>query len=169
MTRQEALIIARAKRSEKVGTLQHRFWSKVNIRASDECWLWNAAVRRKDEGYGAFWLDGRHQPASKVAWMLDTGLNVPNGMVICHRCDNPSCCNPSHLFLGTNDDNNADRVAKGRQCRGEKAVNAVLTDDLVIRLRKRASELGNICAAAREMGINQYTAWDAVKRRWRHL
>lgn len=168
MTRVEAAVLARAAKAAKAPPLAERFWSKVRRGSPGECWAWTAAVRRKNEGYGAFYLDGRHQPASRVAWILSYGP-VPAGLVVCHRCDNPPCCNPAHLFVGAPKDNDADRVAKGRQCRGSQQKYAVLTEELVICLRARAKELGNIRAAARELGINHHTAWDACKRRWRHV
>lgn len=148
-------------------TSSERFWIKVDRRSPAECWPWLAAVRRKDEGYGAFWLDRRHQPASRVAWVFTHGEILP-GLVVCHQCDNPGCCNPAHMFLGTPRDNDADRVAKGRQSRGSKAGKAVLTEALVLELRAMAEEIG-VSAAARRMGINRATANDACTRRWRHL
>jgi len=99
--------------------LEERFWSKVDIRNPFECWPWLAAVRRKDEGYGAFWINGHHQPASRIAYSL-IFHNVPINLQVCHHCDNPSCCNPEHLFLGTNIDNVQDRDKKGRGASGEK-------------------------------------------------
>lgn len=167
MTRQEAAAIARAKKAANAPSLADRFWSKVSRGPYAECWPWMASVRRKDEGYGAFWLEGKHQPASRVAWMLTNGP-IADGLVVCHRCDNPPCCNPAHLFLGTAKDNDADRVAKGRQVKGSKQPNAVLTEEVVLRLRALAAEVG-IAEAARRMGINRATAQDACTRRWRHV
>ena len=112
-----------------------RFWPKVDRRGPDECWPWLAGVRRKDEGYGAFYVNGRHKPASRVAYELTFG-EVAKGLVICHRCDNPGCCNPAHLFVGTNQDNDADRVAKGRQARGSRNAASKLTERQVWAIRK---------------------------------
>lgn len=167
MTRTEAAVIARAARAAKAPSLFDRFWSKVSRGGDGECWNWTAAVRNKKEGYGAFWLNGRHQPASKVAWILTKG-EVPAGKVVCHTCDNPPCCNPNHLFVGTRPENDADRVAKGRQCRGSKQKNAILTEDMVQRLRILASLVG-IPQAAKRMGLKEGTARDACTRSWRHV
>lgn len=167
MTRAEAAAIARAARMARVPSLEERFWSKVDCRDDTQCWPWKAGVRRKDEGYGAFWLNRRHQPASRVAWILTHG-EIAAGLVVCHRCDNPCCCNPAHLFIGTPQDNDADRVAKGRQCRGSQQRYSVLNEDLVIKLRALAAEIG-VSAAAKELGINRATAQDACSRRWRHV
>ena len=134
MNRIEAAVIARAAKAEKTGTPQERFWQKVDKKGPDECWPWTAAVRNPKEGYGAFWLDGRHQPANRVA-LLFSGVDVPSGMVACHRCDNPGCCNPAHLFPGTPKANNDDKVAKRRHAAGDSHGMAKLTQQQVAEIR----------------------------------
>lgn len=167
MTRKEAIVIARAVRVANAPSLHERFWSKVNRLGINECWPWMAAVRRPDEGYGAFYLNGRHQPSNRVAWMLTNGP-IPQGLVVCHRCDNPPCCNPAHLFLGTKLDNDKDRIAKGRQCRGSQQKYAVCTENDVKRLRELKQQIG-LKAAAAMMGIKYSTAYDMCTRSWRHV
>jgi hypothetical protein len=92
-----------------------RFWSLVRpAGALDEtvCWLW--PLRTDDGGYGRLGFGGRGgQKAHRVAWELVHG-SIPDGMRVLHKCDNPPCCNPTHLFLGSQQDNIADRQAKGR-------------------------------------------------------
>jgi hypothetical protein len=78
----------------------------------DACWPWTG---RTEGGYGRLWFKNKHERAHRVAWALANNQPVPDGMVVCHRCDNPPCCNPADLWLGTRTDNNADRDAKGRQ------------------------------------------------------
>lgn len=167
MNRAQAAAIARKAKESKAPPLHIRFWSKVNRLSDGDCWPWLASVRRKDEGYGAFWFEGRHHPSSRIAWLLTNG-DIEYGLVVCHHCDNPNCCNPAHLFLGTPKDNNSDRISKGRQCKGSQQRNAVLNDDLVRNLRILAKSVG-VSEAARRLGINRATAWDACNRRWRHV
>ncbi len=89
------------------------FWSRVDRREPDECWPWLGA-RRGRMGYGLFGFKHRRAvPAHRMAYLLSKG-DIPKGMFVCHSCDNPPCCNPAHLWLGTHADNMADRHAKGR-------------------------------------------------------
>lgn len=167
MTRLEAIKLAQKAVADRIGPWPLRFWEKVDIRSDDECWPWMAAFRRKDEKYGAFYLQGRHQPAHKAAWICVNG-KVDKGWVVCHRCDNPPCCNPNHLFLGTPQDNDTDRVKKGRQCRGEKQKYAVLTDDKVRQIRSMKA-LGPT-TVSRKLGIKYHLVWDVIHgRSWRHV
>jgi hypothetical protein len=96
-----------------------RFWEKVD--RSGECWVWTG--RRTPRGYGEFGLHkpGRSSRAHRVAWELTHGP-IPDGMCICHACDNPPCCNPAHLFLGTSADNTRDMDEKGRRVVGLRPV-----------------------------------------------
>ena len=76
------------------------------------CWLWLAGVDK--DGYGKVKVDRRHIRAHRWSWELHNGP-IPAGLHVCHRCDVPGCVNPSHLFLGTNVENDQDKRRKGRQ------------------------------------------------------
>ena len=94
----------------------NRFWSKVNKNTESGCWEWTAG--RDGHGYGKFYLHGKDIGAHRASWEIHNG-KIPeaegyHGMCVLHKCDNPLCINPSHLWLGTNLDNMRDRDKKGR-------------------------------------------------------
>jgi len=91
--------------------IEQRFWAKVGKKSEDECWEWLAYKNKL--GYGVFRGSKKSMLAHRMAWQLEHGY-IPDGLLCCHHCDNPSCCNPSHLFLGTDKDNHDDMIAKGR-------------------------------------------------------
>ena len=86
-----------------------RFWAKVA--KGDGCWEWQGAMANR---YGAFKLAGRQIGAHRLALQLGGEEDIPSGMVVCHRCDNPRCVRPDHLFVGTRSDNSQDMSRKGR-------------------------------------------------------
>lgn len=97
-------------------TVAERFWSKVEKpTGEDGCWLWTAGLVN---GYGHFRLPSGQCLAHRMSWELANGP-VPEGLCVLHKCDNPRCVNPEHLFIGTRADNNRDRAAKGRSITGD--------------------------------------------------
>lgn len=167
---------------------QARFLSHVDV-ADEACWLWMAYC--DDDGYGVTSDTsgegkGRTIQAHRRAYELFVG-EIPSGMCVCHRCDTPACVNPDHLFLGTQQDNQKDKTAKGRQAKGgnvgvrlhpesysllgEDNNAAKLTDAQVreIRARHQAGEAG-YKRLADEYGVSKSVIRDVIKRiTWSHI
>lgn len=147
--------------------LAERFWPKVDKRGPDECWVWNG--RRNQRGYGKLRLDDRrYRGAHRISWFLAHG-EWPD-LFVCHSCDNPPCVNPAHLWLGTNDDNIADRLAKGRPpgpARGEANRTAKLTPVQVLEIRAAGGRGADL---ARRFGVTNTTiSHIRLGKTWRHL
>ncbi len=138
-----------------------RFWSKVDVGKVDECWEWKAS--KNGDGYGKFWINHKLWGAHRVAWIL-TFEPIPKGLHCCHHCDNRGCCNPKHLFLGTDKGNQVDSARKGRRARK-------LTEGEVL-------EIWELCKAgkgsqrdlAEEFGVSHATIGEiARKETWAWL
>jgi hypothetical protein len=160
-------------------TLEERFWSRVDKAAgADACWLWNGHLNAY--GYGTLGAgdsgrgDGRLRTmrAHRVSWEMANGP-IPEGMHVCHTCDNRKCVNPAHLFLGTNADNVADKVAKGRGSRAAGSTNgfAKLTEAQVCEMRQDYARGGvTYPQLASRYGINQATVGKIITgKQWTHL
>ena len=144
------------------------FWAKVRDGGNDECWEWSAG---KCSGYGSVRSKGKHEYAHRIAWALTFG-QVPDGLHVLHRCDNPPCCNPAHLFLGTNLDNIKDKVSKRRATApaGSQSPNAKLTEDDVIDIRTVRAFGASYGALAKAYGVARCTIINIVLRRaWKHV
>lgn len=132
-----------------------RFWSKVEVGEIDQCWEWLAQTTGR--GYGRFQIHGRGWQAHRVAWVLTFGP-IPRGLLVCHHCDNRGCCNPYHLFLGTQVDNMTDAARKGRlgrDMRGERNPNSQLTEDDVLDMRDLYASGWTQQELADEFGVSQ--------------
>lgn len=148
-----------------------RFWS--HVQKTPTCWEWTASKR---DGYGLFQSIARKSAgnAHRVAWVLAYG-DIPKGSLVLHKCDNRSCVKPSHLFLGTYQDNMDDRNKKGRQARGERNAHARLTADQVTTIRLLRNDgryigWGKRIDIAERFGVSVHTIssiW--AMRSWRHI
>lgn len=144
-----------------------RFWEKVKIKKPNECWFWQAGIQK---GYGCFW-NGRMSSAHRFSWVLANG-KIPIGLSVCHKCDNPLCVNPAHLFLGTQVENIQDSIKKGRfsRARGERQHLSKLTDSKVKEMRelqktgltfKKLAETYGVTIAAAHRAVRGFT--------WKHV
>lgn len=148
------------------GPLEERFWKKVI--KQDGCWSWTGS--KSTAGYGRIWLgSGAKAPghAHRVSYELHNGP-IPDGGVIMHTCDNPECCNPAHLVLGTHAANSADKVSKRRHYHGEAHRTAKLTEADVLKIRSSPSvsgpELQKLFGVSSSVISNIRTG-----KTWRHL
>ena len=119
------------------------------------CWLWT--VHTHKQGYGKIKKNGVSMLAHRASWEFHNGP-IPPGMCVCHKCDNPPCVNPAHLFLGTHADNTADMYSKGRNVppRGERNSSAKLTWVKVAEIRKLKGVVSQR-AVAKQFGVTQCT------------
>ncbi len=138
-----------------------RFWAKCKILpGEDACWEWQAG-RFSGKDYGQFKLDGKPCYAHRIAWMIVHGSEPPNNQNVLHRCDNPPCVNPEHLFIGTQLDNVLDAEAKGRRDglhrskRGELSNFAKITEADVREIRLMAAKGFRQQAIADKFGISR--------------
>jgi hypothetical protein len=146
------------------------FWARVErSRGEEACWEW-MGPRHRTLGYGFFVSAPLNVGAHRFAWALENGMPPPMGEDICHRCDNPPCVNPAHLFSGTRKQNMEDSVAKGRMHRGERSGPSKLKTDQVLEIRRRHQVGASIQGLAREYGLSGETVHGIVHRRyWRHV
>lgn len=153
-----------------------RFWSKVDIKSNDECWLWTASRRR--DGYGQFGINGRMVGAHIVAFMMTNG-KLSNNSVVRHSCDIPTCCNPLHLLSGTAIDNINDKMSRNRWLGGAKVIQkskftrtgqnhhwSKLSIEDIIEIRKSNNSLNDL---ARKYNVTKGCIHNIIKRKtWKY-
>jgi hypothetical protein len=150
---------------------KERFLSYVSVNPHSGCWEWTGA--KKPTGYGSFKLYGRNFYTHRVSYLIYKG-EIPDGMFICHSCDNRCCVNPDHLWAGTGKDNADDRNRKNRHWvqRGSGVWNARLTEDDIRIIRDRASTRirGIQTRLAKEYGVSRNTiSAIVIQRTWVHV
>lgn len=150
-------------------TVDVKFWSNVAVVGENKCWPWMG--RRVGNGYGKLKRNGKDWRANRYVWLITHG-DVPSNKYVCHKCDNPKCCNPSHLFLGTAKENTADMVAKHRAGRmlGEKNHRSKLNSDAVRAIRDRVTNGEKQIDLCREYGISPATISVIVNQKtWKEV
>lgn len=147
--------------------LYERFWDKIDVRGPDECWPWTASTCCPG-GPGHFRVGSGVHLAPRLIWQWFVGP-IPAGLCVLHTCDFPRCCNPRHHWLGTRADNNADKVAKGRQARGRAVKRSNLADSDVLEIYSRKGrEL--IAGLAARFGVAESTVRNIHHgMSWSHL
>lgn len=152
------------------GSVEQRFRPKVDERGPDDCWPWTAS--KVPDGYGKLNYKGTMLASHRIAWELSNG-EIPPGLLVLHACDHPGCCNPAHLFLGTDQDNADDKVRKGRHrptsFPGESNPCAKLTEVSVLEIRSLAGTSSQ-ARIAKKFGISQQHVCAIVRgRAWKHV
>lgn len=158
----------------------NELWSKIEL--TNGCWNWLGGKQK--DGYGTLVVNGVSVQAHRLMYELFKG-KIPKGMCVCHHCDNPSCVNPSHLFLGTRADNNRDRANKGRtkanvgqtmklhperRARGERQGSAKLTEADVKEIRELYSGGLSQRILATMFGVSKTCIGEIARgENWRHI
>ncbi len=139
-----------------------RFWAQLDKDGPihpvwGQCWQWTGSYKGK--GYGTIRVNNEALLAHRYCWVLHNGA-IPDNLLVCHHCDNPGCVNPTHLFLGTVQDNAVDMTDKGRHVysKGESNPNRTLTEEQVLEIRRRhpgrKDKTHGTLALAREFGVH---------------
>ena len=149
-------------------SIRARFEQKIMTIPECGCWIWMGSTNSK--GYPNFWHKGHSRHGNRVAWELYRGI-IPAGLHVLHSCDTPSCVNPNHLFLGTNQENKNDSVKKSRHRwtakYGDDNAQSKLTSQEVLRILS-SGDPGYLLA--KRFNISQQTICDIKKgRRWKYL
>lgn len=147
-------------------------YDKINFRTINECWEWNSSLTRK--GYGQFntKINGVKlgNGAHRMMYKLLFDPNISSSIYVLHRCDNRKCCNPNHLFLGSLQDNNADRHNKGRTACGIKIKTSKLTNEKVLEIRDKLNKGEKVSQIALDYKLSTANIY-AIKfrRTWKNI
>ena len=150
----------------KAKPLVDRFWAQVN--KTDNCWNWDGSIQKG--GYGTIELNHKSLKAHRVSYWIHYG-EIPEGMYVCHKCDNRKCVNPEHLFIGTHADNLADAALKGRMIHGSNSYWSKLSENYVFFIRESLRNKKHTgIELAKKFGVFHSTIYNANKgKTWRHV
>lgn len=147
--------------------IEDRFWAKVVKKGPDDCWEWTGH-RHRGVKYGQIGVGRRVDGliyTHVLSWQLANGP-IPEGLFVCHRCDNPPCVNPAHLFLGTQADNMHDMLGKRRHSHGEKHATKLTAND-VRRIRELCAQGATQINVAKMFGVSRsMVGFIANRKRW---
>jgi len=144
-----------------------RFWDKVKVRKENECWIWVGA--KHPDGHGQILVGNRMEFAHRVSFAISYGS--PRDEFVCHRCNNPRCVNPKHLYTGTHNDNMNDMIQRG-SVKGSKNPSAKLNEDVVreIKIKVKNKDYRSIMSLAQQYGVSKSVISDIItKRKWKHV
>lgn len=155
----------------KYSTIAHSFWTNCIAKEPNECWEWKSCTHKG--GYGLLTYRSKMYLAHRISWQIHFGP-IPKGMFVLHKCDNPVCTNPNHLFLGTQADNMKDMFAKGRgnpgHIQGEKVGTSKLTEKQVLEIRAKHASGQSTRSLMAEYNFSKSGIEHIVARRtWKHV
>ena len=148
----------------------HKLMDNLDINYKTGCWNWARSRVGGKDGYGAIYLPVKQQRyAHRVSWQVFRG-EIPEGAVVCHKCDNRGCVNPEHLFIGTQADNVADMVSKSRHAHGAQVITAKVSASDVIQIRNMAGAGHTAKDIGKKFGISFQQVRRIVRHeRWAHI
>ena len=147
--------------------IEPRFWPQVIKAGQDECWLWTGARWGLRQEYGNIMMEHKKVSAHVASWVIHNGP-IPEGLEVCHTCDNGLCVNPAHLWLGTHQENMTDAVKKHRNILPPRSSFTKLDWNKVADIRRRFQEGESLLALSKEFHVTKTCLYYAVTyRTWK--